>query len=402
MASFEHKSQGATSGEKPNVLGVVALAVDRDGNPIFSHAAGKTNIDPEKSTSIDKNSVLALASCTKLITAIAALRLVEQGRLDIDDPSVIETHLPELWQQDILTSSPDQSPTYEKRDSPITVSHLLTHTSGAGYDFLNPPLLAWRKQQGEGPQYLTGVLPDCLEVPSLFQPGEGWAYGSGSDWIGILVSRITGLTLGEFMRKEIFDVISCDHLIAFGPKEIEKGGAATIVQVAIRGENGDLAEYPVPEQKSQRGGGGLWSSASNFTKVLADIVAPKPKLLSPKMLDVLFAARLHEGAGGLAALRKQAPMFTAMTGPLTATLPETAINHALGGLLITEDSEPLGKTKGTMVWGGGFGSLWFANREKGFAAFYGGSMFPPGQGVNSELIGAFVKTVWEQVAEKGV
>ncbi|KAJ4377894.1 hypothetical protein N0V83_000724 [Neocucurbitaria cava] len=400
MANFETKIKDATSAEKPGILGVVALAIGRNGNPIFSHAVGKTTVNPSNSTSIDKNSVLALASCTKLITAIAALRLVEQGRFDINDPSIVEKHLPELSQQDVITSPPGQPLTYEKRNKPITVGHLLTHTSGAGYDFLNPTLLAWRKQRGEGPQHLVGVLPDCLEVPSLFQPGEGWAYGSGSDWIGILVSRITDETLGDFMRKEIFDVVGCDHLIGFGTKEIQEDGDATIVQVAIRGENGDLAEYPMPEQKSQRGGGGLWSSADNFAKILADIIAPEPKILSPKTLDILFAARLSEGSGGLTSLREQAPLYQAMIGPLTASLPDTAINHALGGLLITENSEVLGKTKGTMVWGGGFGSLWFANRERGFAAFYGGSAFPPGQGVSSELIADFVSTVWEEVGAK--
>ncbi|KAF1841965.1 beta-lactamase/transpeptidase-like protein [Cucurbitaria berberidis CBS 394.84] len=393
MANFETKLKEATAGEKPGILGVIALAIDRDGKAILSQAAGKTDIDPVKSTSIDKDSVLGLASCTKLITAIAALRLVEQGKLNLDDPSIIEKHLPGLWQLDIITSLPGQPLTYENRTKPLTARHLLTHTSGSGYDFLDPRLLQWRKQRGEGPQHLTGIIPDALALPSLFQPGEGWTYGSGMDWVGVLVSLISGVTLGEYMRKEIFDIVGCNHQIGFRRQEIEKAGG-TIVQVATRGPDGDLSEHTVPEQTSERGGGGLWSSAENFTKILADLIAPEPKLLSSEMLDVLFAAQLSSSPNALASLRRQVPLFAGMTGPLTSSVSDEAINHALGGLLITEDSEILGKIKGTMVWGGGFGSLWFVNREKGVAAFYGGSMFPPGLGLNSELMGEFVRAVW--------
>lgn len=247
--------------------------------------------------------------------------------------------------------------------------------------------------------HLSAALPDAIALPSLFQPGEGWAYGGGHDWVGLLISRFSNMGLDEWMRKEIFDVVGCDGRIGFWKSKIEEAGGG-LVQIVTKTKEGELKEHHVPEQKSERGGGGLYCSANNFVKILADLISPSSKLLSPKMLDIIFAPQLDESSVALKALRSQTPMFTAMTGPLTSTLPPSAINHALGGLLVTEDNPALGKSKGTMTWGGAFGSLWFANRDQGVAAFYGGSIFPPGDAKSGELIGEFIREVWAKVGEK--
>jgi CubicO group peptidase (beta-lactamase class C family) len=341
--------------------------------------------------------MLALASCTKLITAIAALRLVQQGRLDLDDSQVVEQHLPELCQQDIITSTPGAPLDCESRKHGITVRQLLTHTSGSGYDILNPLLQAWRKSRCERPMALTAALPDAIATPGLFQPGEGWSYGGGSDWTGLLISRLTNMSLGAYMRKEIFDVVGCDSRIGFSQHEVQQHG--DMVQVVALGKDGSLTPHFVPEQKSERGGGGLFSSANNFIKILGDLISHEPKLLDAEMLDELFKAQLEEGSKALDQLRNSTPMFAAMTGPLTANVASDGINHALGGLLIAEDNGALGKTRGTMTWGGAFGCLWLVNREQGVAAFYGSCMFPPGEGKTSALMGSFVEEVWSRMSQ---
>ena len=320
---------------------------------------------------------------------------MQQGKLDLDDAEVVEQHLPELCQQEVITSAPGRPLAYEPRKNGITVRQLLTHTSGSGYDILNPLLQAWRTSRGEQPISLSGALPEALAMPGLFQPGEGWSYGGGSDWTGLLISRLTNTNLGDFMRKEIFDIVGCDERNGFSKQEIEKHGE--VIQVALRGEDGVLKPFPVMEQKGERGGGGLFASAANFIKILADLISPDPKVLSKESLDILFGPQLGEGSKALDELRKGAQVFTAMTGPLTSSLPPIGINHALGGLLIAEDSEQLGKTKGTMAWGGALNCMWFANRKEGVAAFYGSSMYPPGEGKSSELMGAFSRDVWAKI-----
>lgn len=246
--------------------------------------------------------------------------------------------------------------------------------------------------------YLSAALPDAITTPFLFQPGEGWAYGAGLDWIALLISRITGEKFSDVVKREVCDVVRCDTLIGFHKREIEERGGC-VVQVVSQAQDGHLEEYSVPEQKSERGGGGMFASAGNFIKVLAELVAGKSKLLGKEMLDKLFEPQLEEGSKALEALRGQSGVFKSMTGALTEGLQGTAVNHALGGLLIVEDRPELGKSAMTMAWGGAFGSMWFANREQGVAAFYGGSSFPPGQGGNAELMGEFVKEVWRAVAK---
>ncbi|KAH7088240.1 beta-lactamase/transpeptidase-like protein [Paraphoma chrysanthemicola] len=397
MKNFTTQIDEATSGEKPTILGVVALAEGQNGTTILSHAAGKTTLDPATAKPIDQDSILPLASATKLITAIAALRLVQQGKLDLNDTSVVEQHLPELCAQDIFASAPGEPITFEKRKNGITVSQLLTHTSGSGYDMLHPLLLAWRESRGEAPISLSEALPNALAQPGVFQPGEGWTYGGGSDWVGLLISRLTNTSLGDFMQREIFDLVGCDARIGFSHDAVSQHG--TIVQIVTRTETGELVGYPLLEQKSERGGGGLFCSSANYFKILKDLIAPDPKILTPATLDLLFAAQLHEGSAALTQLRASSPLFTPMTGPLTASIPLGGINHALGGLLVTQDSE-IGETAGTMAWGGAFGSMWFVNRKRGVAAFYGSEVFPPTDGKGSEMMGSFVGEIWGKVGKE--
>lgn len=361
---------------------------------------GKCSLHASENEDINEDIVFVLASATKIVTAIAALRLVERGTVDLDDGEIVARHLPELCQQQVITSAPGESLTFETRKEPITIRQLLTHTSGSGADIIDPRLVAWRKSRGEAPMHLSAALPEAIAMPSLFQPGEGWAYGGGNDWIGLLISRLAGETFGSFLRREVFDVVGCDFRIGFSRAEIENMGGA-VVQVVKKTKEG-LEDHRVPEQKSERGGGGLFSSVANFIKILSDLVALEPKLLRKDTLDTLFAPQLKEGSTALSSFRNQSYIFRAMTGALTGPVPPTSLNHALGGLLVTGDLPVLGKSAQTMTWGGAFGSMWFVNREQGVAAFYGGSVWMtlPGPGPNMGIMGAFVKSVWEKHGEE--
>lgn len=366
------------------------------GQSTFSHTSGKTHLDPTIAQPVTEDSILTLASCTKLITTIAALRLVEQGKLDLDHPTIVQNHLPELYRQPILISRGGPPFTYEVRKYPITVRHLLTHTSGSSFDLINPELQAWRASRGEKAMSLTAGLPEALEMPSLFQPGEGWTYGGGHDWVGLLIARMTGQTLGTFMREQIFDVVGCDARIGFNRCTMQNHG--TIVQTVSNTPDGRLTSHPTPDQKSERGGGGLFSSARNFMLILGDLIALESKLLGNTMRDTLFAPQLKDNIKALEGLRASTPVFSAMTGPLTEGLKASGLDHALGGVLVVGDSEMLGKTEGTMTWGGAFSCMWFVNRERGVAGFYGSSvMMTPGKGVSRELMGEFVGEVWRKV-----
>lgn len=405
MADFKASVDSTTAGPDPEILGVVLLAVDGGGKEILAHSSGFTSLDPDANT-IDKHSIFRLASCTKLITAIALLRLLslppfqpQDIQSALDDPALITTHLPELAALDVITSPPgSRMLTYSSRTQPPTLRHLLTHTSGVGYDIIDPRLRAWRKNRGERTMTLHGPLPEAVATPLIFQPGEGWAYGGGLDWVGVFVERVCGRKFGVWLREEVFQVVGCDGGIGFAREEVE----GEVVMVVTKGKGGGgLKEHRVKEQEPgvERGGGGLFSSAANFAMILADIISPAPKLLSPSIADLLFIPQLTLSSPSLSSLQASASIFRSMSGPLMPENDVESINHALGGMVVTKDNEALGKSKGTMTWGGAFNCMWFANRDRGVAGFYGSSMFPPGDEGSGALMGGFLREVWGRIGE---
>jgi CubicO group peptidase (beta-lactamase class C family) len=396
MATLKAKADACTaSPNSPNsILAIAMHAIDRTGTPLVTHTSGLTHLNPQSAKPITLDSIFRLASCTKLITSIAALRLVQQGKLSLDDASIIEKHLPELSSQGVFTTP--SGPETTKRANPITLRMLLTHSSGVGYDILSPALQGLRKSHASPPLALIGPVVDAFGVPLLFQPGEGWAYGGGLDWTGLLIERVSKMRFGEFLRKEVFDVVGCDAGIGFkGDIEaLEREGLCVQTVTRGQGEGGGLKEWAVMPQKAELGGGGLFSSVRNYVKILADLIAPDPKLLGKEMLDLLFAPQLGEQSKPAAVLRQSVPVFSSMTGALTKGVRPEGINHGLGGLLVTE-----GEKKGTLVWGGSFNLLWFANREKGVAGFYASSLFPPVDGISTGLMEEFVEEVWGRVGK---
>lgn len=149
MATLEAKVDEYTKDQEKGLLGIAMLGIDGSGKEIYSHTSGVTSLDSSSARNITHDSIFRLASCTKLLTSIAALRLVQAGKLDLDDVEIIQKHLPELCAQEVFTSKPGEELKYEKRKKDITLRHLLTHSSGVSADILSPQLQAYRKSRGE-------------------------------------------------------------------------------------------------------------------------------------------------------------------------------------------------------------------------------------------------------------
>jgi len=94
----------------------------------------------------------------------------------------------------------------------IEYRHLLTHTSGFAYDVMIPDLTQYRLSKGQpvGRRGLTRA--ERLDMPLIFEPGSSWAYGAGIDYAGVVVSRLTGLSLEEYMQKNIWDVVDANNI----------------------------------------------------------------------------------------------------------------------------------------------------------------------------------------------
>jgi CubicO group peptidase (beta-lactamase class C family) len=153
------------------------------------------------------DAIMRIQSMTKAITAIAALRLVEAGRLELDQDLV--DWLPELADRQVL-----RDPTAELDDTvparrAITLRHLLTNTSGYGMvvqaSFLQQAMVANGTEAGADPPAMGADewLRRLSELPLAFQPGEGWRYHHSFAVLGILISRVTGRPLGEHLAEDV-------------------------------------------------------------------------------------------------------------------------------------------------------------------------------------------------------
>jgi CubicO group peptidase (beta-lactamase class C family) len=168
------------------------------GSFTYAKTVGNTSMESETAQPLQLDTVMWVASCTKLITSICALQLVERGKLTLDDP--VYNHIPELKDFKILESFDSEGkPVQAQHTKPITLRTLLTHTGGLTYSVLHPKLLAWLAYHGRQPGAGARLL-QRYDSPLTFEPGESWMYGPRIDCAGLLIECVTGLSLEEYMR----------------------------------------------------------------------------------------------------------------------------------------------------------------------------------------------------------
>jgi len=155
-----------------------------------------------------EDAIMRIQSMTKAITAVAALRLAESGRLELDQSLV--SWLPELADRQVLRDPAAELDDTEPARRAITLRHLLTNTSGYGMALQASPLQQAMAANGTeaGPEPPAMGADEWLrrlaELPLAFQPGEGWRYHHSFGVLGILISRVTGKPLGEHLAEDIF------------------------------------------------------------------------------------------------------------------------------------------------------------------------------------------------------
>ena len=199
------------------VPGAVALLGGRHPEVV---AAGVASIggDPMRD-----DAIMRIQSMSKPITAVAALRLVEAGRIELDQS--VETWLPELADRRVLTSPTAPLDETVPADRPITLRHLLTLGSGYGMEFAESPLQAAMvgngTAAGSDPVALGADewLARLAELPLAFQPGAGWRYHHSFAVLGILIARLTGRSTGEHLAEDLFGPLRMPDTAFWVPKE---------------------------------------------------------------------------------------------------------------------------------------------------------------------------------------
>lgn len=156
-----------------------------------------------------QDAIFRIQSMTKPVTAVATLRLVQDGRLDLDDP--VEAWLPELGDRRVLRTPESPLSDTVAAQRPISVRDLLTNQSGYGMMTTPSPLMQAmidnRTQASQEPVALGAQewLDALADLPLAFQPGTGWRYHHSFGLLGILLSRVTGMPLEDHLRTDLFD-----------------------------------------------------------------------------------------------------------------------------------------------------------------------------------------------------
>lgn len=359
---IETAFQAAIDSGKIN--GAVICATDSEGDFVYNKALGQRTLLSDEKRPQQLDDVLFLASATKLTATIAALQCVEDGLLSLTGD--LSTIAPELTSLQVLTGISDdgENPVLEKPATPITLEMLLTHSSGASYDFVNPKVGKWRQKYAPyPPDGVTRPVEVAFNYPLGFQPGKSWMYGPGLDWAGRIVERVTGLTLGERMQQRMFDPLGINsaqfypvtrddlrgRMVDLSPSDPEGIGRAVL------GGGGDMNK----RNRGAFGGHGLFMSGADYVKILHSILANDGKLLKPATVESMFKHHLspEATAGHQAAVASPAGVFFRV-----GVDPGTKMGYGLGGLLTLEDVDGW-YGEGTLTWGGGMTLAWFIDRK---------------------------------------
>ncbi|MBO0752201.1 MAG: beta-lactamase family protein, partial [Bradyrhizobiaceae bacterium] len=316
------------------VTGVVAMAADRKG-VIYEGAFGVADIADARPLKVD--SMFRIASMTKAVTSTAALQLVEQGKFAIEDP--VEKYLPQFANAPVVESFDAASGNYKLRPAarPVTIRHLLTHTSGLGYPFTDPVTRDFKARPGEN-----------YPVLLVFDPGERWLYSTSTDWVGRLVEKVSGKTLEAYFREHVFAPLGMKDTSYFVAKDKE----ARLVTVNRRLADGSIvrdAIQPPTSDFTPIGGGGLTSTASDYLRFTR-------ALLNGGELDgarILSAGTVkdmeqnHIGALGVPAQKTAIPERSEDFSFIASGRDKWSL-----AFLITTDAVPGKRSAGSLSWGG--------------------------------------------------
>ncbi|MCP5152559.1 MAG: beta-lactamase family protein [Ectothiorhodospiraceae bacterium] len=313
--------------------------------------------DLERSSPMRADTVFRIASMTKPITSLAALQLVDQGRIELDAP--IETVLPALRDAPVLDGyGGDGTPTLRPARRPITLRHLLTHTSGLAYTTWNEKLLEYRRRRPDDTPIAGRDVR--TSAPLMFDPGEQWAYGTGTDWVGFAIEAATGRPLAAVLRDAVLEPLGMLDTAFDPPAE-----PVRLAGLARRRADGGLERLDpasLPPRNFDSGGGGLFSTAVDYGAFLL-------ALLDPTFGTGLLGERLWAEMG-------KNQIGTLVAGQMQTFEPERSNSVALFagtdpgwglGFLINPRAVVGGRAAGSLAWAGIYNSYFWVDRERAVA-----------------------------------
>ena len=365
--------QGVEAGDMP---GVVALAATPAG-PLYAGAFG-----------LAPDTVFRIASMTKIVTCVAAMQLVERGKLALEGP--VPAIDPALASPQVLEGFDDAgAPRLRPARRPITLRHLLTHTAGFCYETWDANMARYVPASGM-PSTTTGRVA-ALRMPLVFDPGERWEYGINIDWVGRLVEAVSGQSLDAYFRDHLFAPLGMDDT-GFVASPAQRARQAFVHQ---RQADGSLARQPLeppPTPEFWAGGGGLLSTGRDYLTFLEMLLhgGSRSGVRILQAETVALMNRNHVGDLACGVVRTQNPARSCDAD----FFPGAPVRWGLGGMLNMEPG-PNGRSAGTVSWAGLFNGYFWLDPVRRVAGVIMTQLLPFADPRAVALYGRFERAVYE-------
>jgi CubicO group peptidase (beta-lactamase class C family) len=351
------------------VPGVVAMATTADG-PIYEGAFGVCRLDSR--AAMTRDTVFRIASMVKLITSVAALRLVEEGKLSLDGP------LPEI---DPAVADPQVLDGFDAKGAPllrppkrpIALRHLLTHTSGFTYRLWDAEAIKYINAIEKAPAAERPKLP---RTPLMFDPGERWQYGTSIDWVGRIVESISGEPLETHFKKHVFEPLGMKDTtfeITAAQRTREASGHRRQPDGSLKPEPMEPAPKPQAAPRHHSGGGGIYSTAPDYLSFLRMLMLGGAlegvRILRPETVALMGQNQIGELEMGV--LRTTNPALSNNVDFFPGTGRKWGFGH-----MITMQPGPDGRSAGSLTWAGLFNTYYWIDPAKQIAAVFMTQVLP--------------------------
>jgi CubicO group peptidase (beta-lactamase class C family) len=328
----------SSAGEIP---GVVALAAS-DNDLVYEGAFGMRRL--QAAPAMTRDTVFRIASMVKLITSVAALQLVEQGKLSLDAPAPdIDAALgsPQVLDGFDAKGKPQLRPAKQ----PSSLRHLLTHTAGFTYRLWDARAVRYADSIKRLPAAEKRHAP---RTPLMFDPGERWQYGTSIDWVGRIVESTSGERLDAYFRKHILDPLGMNDT-AFIISRPQQAREASVHQ---RGPGRSLTPQPAERQSDRQsfsGGGGIYSTAPDYLTLIRTLLRGGSlhgaRILRSDTVGLMGQNQIGNIEAGI--LRTTAP---ALSNDVNF-FPGIGLRWGFGHM-INMQPVPGGRDAGSLTWGG--------------------------------------------------
>jgi methyl acetate hydrolase len=365
--------------------GVVALAAN-DNDVIYEGAFGKREVGKDAAMTLD--SVAWIASMTKAVTSAAAMQLVEQGRLGLDEP--LGERVSELASVQVLEGfDAAGAPRLRPPRRPITLRHLLTHTAGFTYDFWNQDMV--RYYQHAGVPGIAECKNATLQTPLVCDPGERWEYGINIDWVGKTVEQLSGQSLEDYFREHIFAPLDMnDTGFVLRPDQRTR-------QAAMHARQPDGSLTPIPFEIPQApeffmGGGGLYSTGPDYLRFLRMLLGGGQlagvRVLQPETVDDM--SRNHIGELTVGPMKTAAPTLSHDAEFFPGMVKKWGL-----GYMISTEAAPTGRSAGSLAWAGLANTYYWLDPTRRVTGVFATQILPFADPNVLDLFAAFEQAIYE-------